>query len=164
MRSTARRRTMSPVPEDTISFWLGAYAERVLTARGDERRLKRVFFTSPLPMVLVDDERRYADANIPARLALRLSRGEIRQRRAGDLAPPDLVPVLDESWRRMLETGCVAGRSDVASPPGSSMEITYYSVANALPGLHLSVFLPRTGRHRSSPPTLASSGWSPIGR
>src|SRR5579884_978502 len=99
----------------TSQHWVGVYAARVLEARGDERRLKRVFFRSPLPMVMVDGERRYAEANIPARLALRLSLEELRQRRAGELAQPDLVPVLDESWRRMLDAGWVAGRADVSS-------------------------------------------------
>jgi PAS domain-containing protein len=63
---------------DHISRNVGAAAEAVLDARGDSQRLKRTFEQSQVPMVMVDDERRYVEANRPARLWFRLSLEEMR--------------------------------------------------------------------------------------
>ena len=68
---------------------MGAAAETALAARGDARRLGLALEQSPVPMVLVDGERRYVEANRPARLALRLSLEELRSLALDDLTPPE---------------------------------------------------------------------------
>jgi len=102
----------------------------------------RVFHRSPVPMVLVDQTRRFVDANTPALLALRLSLEELRRLRVEDLTPPELRPVMEAAWSRLLDAGCVAGPYALASPAGTRLEITYYALANALAGLHLAAFAP----------------------
>lgn len=121
---------------------VGAAAERVINARGDADRLKRVMERSSVPMVIVDGERRYVEANSPARLAFRLSLAELRRLRIDDLTPAHLFETMDAAWARLLGTGCVAGPYEVASPDGSRFAVTYYGLAGALPGLHLIAFAP----------------------
>jgi DNA-binding CsgD family transcriptional regulator len=132
-----------PVPSPkSVPRWVRAHGKQVMGARGDASRLKRVISRSSVPMVLVDRERQYADGNGPARLALRLSHEELRRLRIDDLTPSHFLPVLDEAWRRLLETGCVVGSYEIAYPAEAHLAITYYAVANVLPGLYLVAFVP----------------------
>jgi PAS domain S-box-containing protein len=121
---------------------VGAAAEAVLSSRGEAQKLKRLFDRSPVPMVMIDGERRYVEVNRPARLAFRLSLAEMRGYTVDDLTPPQDLPILEDSWARLLDTGCVAGPYEVAAPDGSRFDIVYYGLANALPGLHLGAFAP----------------------
>jgi DNA-binding CsgD family transcriptional regulator len=121
---------------------VGAAAEAVLGARGDTRQLKRVFDRSPVPMVMVDDQRRYAEVNGPARLAFRLSLAEMRRYSIDDFAPARERPMVDGAWARLLDAGCVAGSSEVATPDGSRFDVVHWGLANVLPGLHLIAFVP----------------------
>jgi DNA-binding CsgD family transcriptional regulator len=136
---------------------LGATAESLLAAAGDPERLRAVFYRSPIPMVMVDHRRRYVEVNRPARLMKRSSLAEMRRLTIDDLTPPDARPMLEEIWARMLDTGCAAGRGELPAvrgddlplrdPPGErggsgSLEVVYWAMADALPGLHLLVFAP----------------------
>ena len=116
--------------------------ETLLGARGQPQRLKRLFDRSPLPMVILDNERRYIEVNRPARLAFRLSLAELRELRVDDLTPVEGLPVMEATWARLLGTGCVTGSREFALPDGSRLHVDYFGVANALPGLHLGAFTP----------------------
>jgi DNA-binding CsgD family transcriptional regulator len=122
--------------------WVGANVEKVLAARGTRARMKRVFDSSLVPMILVDDERRHVEVNTPARLVFRLTLAELRLLRIDDLTPEHRYPRLKAAWARLLSSGCVAGPYEIASPDGSRLDIAYYALANALPGLHLIAFAP----------------------
>jgi DNA-binding NarL/FixJ family response regulator len=136
------------VRPESVPRWVGAYAEQVVAARDHESRLKRVLARSPVPIILVDQERRYVEANTPARLAFRLSIEQMRGLRIDDLTPPHLMGVLADAWERLLSTGVVAGPYEIASPsgigeqPGTGLEVVYYALANVLPGQHLIAFAP----------------------
>jgi DNA-binding CsgD family transcriptional regulator len=93
-------------------------------------------------MVMVDAERRYVDANGPARLAFRLNLDELRGYVVDDLTPPHLSGVLQQIWVRLHTDGWITGSYEVAGPDGSRFDIVYYALANALPGLHLGAFAP----------------------
>jgi DNA-binding CsgD family transcriptional regulator len=93
-------------------------------------------------MVLVDNGRRYIEANQPARLLFRLSLAEMRASRVDDLVPPDGLPSMMAAWRRVLETGSVAGTRELPGPDGDRLRIVYYGVANVLPGQHVGAFAP----------------------
>lgn len=121
---------------------LGSAAEEVVGARDDASRLKRVFQASTIPMVMVDDTRRYVHLNTAGLLTFRVGLDEARDKRIEDLTPPRLVPTLEVLWARLLETGCVTGCYQVASPDGSLLPIVFYALANALPGLYLIAFAP----------------------
>jgi DNA-binding CsgD family transcriptional regulator len=93
-------------------------------------------------MVMVDQRRRYADANLPARLVFRLSLAEMRTYTVDDLTPPEELPELEANWERLVDSGCVARTRAVVGPDGGRFDIVYWGLGNALPGLHLGVFAP----------------------
>jgi DNA-binding CsgD family transcriptional regulator len=126
----------------TEPAWITANLERVLAARGRPARMKRVFGSSLVPMVIVDAERRYVEVNTAARLAFRLSLAQLRMLRIEDLTPEHLLPTMWEAWATLLDNGRVMGPYSVASPDGGRLDVTYYALADALPGLHLIAFAP----------------------
>jgi DNA-binding CsgD family transcriptional regulator len=130
------------VQSDNVPKAVGAAAEAAVGARGEARRLKRIFERSHVPMIIIDGRRRYIEANRPARLALRLSLDELRTLAMDDLTPVHRIKALKRLWARLLGTGCVAGRYQVAGADGSRLDIVYYAVAEILPRLHLIVFVP----------------------
>src|SRR3954463_7050523 len=77
---------------------VGAAAQAVVAARGRSERLTRVFDRSPVPLLMVNNERRYVEAKRPPRSAFRLTRDELRRLRIEDLTPPGLVSVLEPTW------------------------------------------------------------------
>jgi len=121
---------------------LGSAAEAVAGARDDPARLRALFYASAVPMVMVDDERRYVHVNAPALLAFRASFAELREHRIDDLTPPYLVSTLHRLWSQLLETGYVTGRYDVANPDGTRLRVVFYALAGVLPGLYLASFAP----------------------
>ncbi len=121
---------------------VGAAAERMIGMSANAARLRRAFTQSHVPMTLVDDQRRHLDANTPARLAFRLSREELCRLRIDDVTPASLHPVLEKAWARLMSAGVVAGPYEVAMPDGTRWAISYYALANALPGQHLIAFAP----------------------
>lgn len=125
---------------DSRPRWVGVYAEQIVQARGDAAGLKRVFERSLVPMVLLDDERRYIDANAAACAALSTSVAELRQARLDDLTPRFYVRTLEDNWARLMETGSVSWPFDDADQ--NYMGVTTYGLANVLPGTHLLAFAP----------------------
>ncbi|MDX6582069.1 MAG: two-component system, NarL family, nitrate/nitrite response regulator NarL [Solirubrobacterales bacterium] len=121
---------------------LGAALEAVIAARGDADKLKSVFDRSPIPMVLIDRRRRYVDANRPAQLFTRLSMAELERVTLDDVTPPDELPILEAIWERLLGAGFAAGPREVPGPKGVPLQIVYWGMANALPGLHAIAFAP----------------------
>ena len=126
----------------SVPPWVGVYEEQVIKARGQPARLKRVLERSSVPMVMVDDERRYVDANALAQSVLTLSLDELRRLRVDDLTPPHLVPSMESTWARLLENGWVAWPFPSSAVDGSYLGTTYFALANALPGKHLIAFAP----------------------
>jgi len=127
-----------------VPGWLDGHHSRLAEVRGHEGRLHRLFSRSRVPMLLVDDERRYLDVNVPARLAFRRSLAELRQLTIDDLTPAYLHPVMTAQWEKLMTSGTASGPYEVASPDDSRFEVTYYGLAQALPGVHLIAFAPKT--------------------
>jgi DNA-binding CsgD family transcriptional regulator len=125
-----------------LPLGIGAAAETVVAARGRPERMARIFDRSPVPMVMVDSERRYVEANRPARLVLRLTLDQLRSLALGDLTPPSQAAGLDELWSRLLETGFAAGPHGVALPDGGRFDAVFYGLADARPDLHVLAFAP----------------------
>jgi DNA-binding CsgD family transcriptional regulator len=119
-----------------------------------------LFQETDVPSFLVDDDRRYVDANARARTLLGLSLGELRQLRIDDLTPPYLWARLEAKWARLMSTGTLISQ-EVSRPEGSYPGVSYYAIANALPGRHLFAFAPRNmaeapafGESKPAPPRL----------
>ena len=130
------------LPSNSRPRWVGASADRVISAAGDPSRLRRLFARSSVPMTLVDHERRHIDVNTPARLAFRRCLRDLREIRIDDLTPPKLMPTLEHAWGRLLDTGSHAGPYEVTSPDGCLLPVSYFAVADALPGQHVIAFAP----------------------
>jgi DNA-binding CsgD family transcriptional regulator len=102
----------------------------------------RVFERSPVPMVLVDDRRRFVEANHAARLFLRLSQAQLRGCAIDDLTPRHRLRALTAAWARLIDTGCVTGFYELVGPGDDDIVVDYWGLAGALPGLHLVAFAP----------------------
>ncbi len=144
----------------TIPPWVAAHAEKVKAAHQDPVRFAAVFQETDVPSLLVDDDRRYVDANAPARSLLGLSLGELRRLRIDDLTPPYLASRMEANWGRLMRAGTLLSH-EVARPEGSYMGVSYFAIANALPGRHLVSFAPpewpdgsAARAHQSPPPRV----------
>jgi DNA-binding CsgD family transcriptional regulator len=123
--------------------WVAIYAERLASARGDAARLLHVLAQAAVPIVLLDDDRRYVKVNAAAVSVLGVPRAELEHMGLDDLTPPYLLPELKQQWAALLETGCVVG------PPGRAQgESTQYlgmitfALAHVLPRRHAFAFAP----------------------
>jgi DNA-binding NarL/FixJ family response regulator len=74
-------------------------------------------------------------------LAFRASLEELRAQRIDDFIPPDQLAALNEIWARLIATGEVVG-ADAVSFDGRSLHVTYFALADVLPGRHLIMFVP----------------------
>lgn len=119
-----------------------AVAAAACNARGDATKLDRIMEQSPVPMAMIDGERRYVEANRPARLMFRLSLDELRGCRVDDLTPRYMRERLEELWAQLLSERWTTGTYLVSGRDGSLIEVVYWTMANALPGLHVGVFAP----------------------
>jgi DNA-binding CsgD family transcriptional regulator len=95
-----------------------------------------------VPLLMVDGQRRFLEANRPARLAFRLSLDELRSYTVDELSPPEQLAVMERAWARLLDTGHVAGPYQLAGRDGSRLDIFCYARSNVLPGLHLAAIAP----------------------
>jgi DNA-binding CsgD family transcriptional regulator len=110
--------------------------------RGRARQFWQVFDNSPVPMTMVDNERRHLAANAPARLLFRMSLAQLLARRIDDHTPPDRLELLGGLWAALLRDGAAAGPYEVGFPEGCELSVVFCALANALPGQHLIAFLP----------------------
>jgi DNA-binding CsgD family transcriptional regulator len=122
---------------------LGSAAHEVAAVGNDPVRARKIFYSKPVPMVIVDSDRRYLHANAPALLALRVGPSELGGRRIDDLTPPDAQQRLDAKWTRLTERGHVVTWHEVASPDGTVSRVACYALFDALPGQHVIAFAPQ---------------------
>ena len=95
-----------------------------------------------MPMVLFDHDRYYRDANRPARLLF--ARASRRCARCGSRIsrPPGQIDDPEHVLDELEAKGFNTGNYEMGFEDGSRLPIVYYTLAEALPGLNLSVFLP----------------------
>jgi DNA-binding CsgD family transcriptional regulator len=126
--------------ETGIAPALRGAVSKLFEARDDPERMRAIFDRGELPMVIFDDERCYRDANPPARLLFRKSLAELRALRIEDLAPEplDRDHVLDD----LLADGYATGDWEMEFEDGSRLSVVFWTLARALDGLNVSVFLP----------------------
>jgi DNA-binding CsgD family transcriptional regulator len=117
-------------------------AQAIGATRGRALQLRKAFAGSLIPMIMVDNDRRYTEVNTAARLVFRMPLQELRQHRIDDLTAHTDLPVLFDAWEELMERGTVSGRYFVTFKDASTLWVFYAASANALPGLHLIVFVP----------------------
>ena len=112
------------------------------------------FEQSLLPMLVVDDNRRYVDANRAACLLLRLSREQVLELTVDDLTPAEDHAQMESLWSELLRAGTQSGLFELAMPDVMRMNVEYSATANFAPGRHLSVLGLPTIDPSSVRPTL----------
>jgi DNA-binding NarL/FixJ family response regulator len=112
-------------------------------ARNQPRQLDRVFARSPVPLVLMDEDRRFRHANTAACMTLRLGLGDLLARRAPDIVLPFAMTTFETAWAEMRDAGHVAVEA-LALEGGDTtpVSVTARGIAEALPGLYLAGFAP----------------------
>jgi DNA-binding NarL/FixJ family response regulator len=112
-------------------------------ARNQPRQLARIFAHSPVPLVLMDESRRFRHANTAACMTLRLGLGDLLTRRAHDIVLPFAMTTFETAWAELCDTGHVA--VDALTLEGgdkASVTVAARGVAGTLPGLYLAGFAP----------------------
>jgi len=112
-------------------------------ARNQPLQLDRVFARCPVPLVLMDEDRRFRHANTAACMTLRLGLGDLLSRRAPDIVLPFAMTKFEMAWAEMSDTGHVEVQ-DLALEGGDKAPVSVVArgVAEALPGLYLAGFAP----------------------
>ena len=112
-------------------------------ARNQPRLLDRLFARSPVPLVLMDQDRRFRHGNTAACMTLRLSLGELLSRRVHDIVMPFAMTTYETAWAEMRDAGEVAVEA-LALEGGDKAPVTVAArgVAEAMPGLYLAGFAP----------------------
>ena len=131
----------TPIPDD-LPPNLATAADALLAARGDARKLKLTFDGSPVPMVMLDDDGRYLDMNLPARLVAHRNLAEIRGLKLSDLAPPEDKEQVEQNWRRLRDVGYVTGPYERKRLDGTRVATVYVGLADVVPGWHVFAYAP----------------------
>jgi DNA-binding CsgD family transcriptional regulator len=164
MLGDERPATDSSRPRLASGRTIDSLARRMNGDRGRVLQFRDAFHASQVPMVLVDNRRRYLDANLAARLLFRLSLAELRVRQIDDLTPPADLPRMELLWAQLVSAGEVCGDYDVRFDDMSRIRIAFSALANVFPGQHLIVFAParwpdeELGELEASPSVIPSPG------
>jgi PAS domain S-box-containing protein len=111
--------------------------------------LRALFQNAQEAILIADATSRYIDAN-PAACALTgYSREELTELKVKDLTPSSMQDSGVRLWKDFLERGRMEGEFRVRRKDGSFVDVEFRSVANILPGMHLSVMRDATERKRA---------------
>ena len=117
--------------------------DAVQGARNQPRQLDRIFARSPVPLVLMDESRRFRHANTAACMTLRLSRGELLSRRAPDIVVPFAMTTFETAWAHMCDAGEVRVKAlTLEGGDRAPVTVAARGTAEAMPGLYLAGFAP----------------------
>jgi len=114
----------------------------VAAARGHYRQIRRIFNHSPVPMKLVDNERRVLAANLACRLLLRRTQAQMEGRLLDELVSSSGHRALLAEWGELMRAGRVLGFQTLTFRDGSQLRIVYCAVKDMLPYAHLVVGMP----------------------
>lgn len=115
----------------------------------EQARLTALFDNVLDAIVIADDEGHYVDANPAASALLGYTKTELLSMGAGDLLPQVDHESKRERWDAFVKEGTESGQLSLLRKDGSKVAAEYRSVANFLPGLHLSVLRDVTARQRA---------------
>lgn len=117
--------------------------------RESQRRLQALFENAQDAILLTDDQARYIDAN-PAACALTgYSRQELLQLSVWDITPVPNRELGRGLWLKFTAEAEQSGEYTIVRKDGNTVEIEYRSVANIVPGMHLTVWRDISERKRA---------------
>jgi PAS domain S-box-containing protein len=96
---------------------------------------------APLPLAVLDDERRIVEVNGHWIELLGYPADHAQEMRIDDLVAAESRAGLAMRWSDLVTTGVGTARVTVVRADGSRLEVRYAAVANVLPGRHLAAFL-----------------------
>ena len=112
-------------------------------ARNQPRQLDRLFNRSPVPLVLMDEGRRFRHANTAACMTLRLGLGDLLSHRAHDIVLPFAMTTFETAWAEMCDAGHVAVEAlGLEGGDKAPVTVAAHGVAEAMPGVYLAGFAP----------------------
>jgi PAS domain S-box-containing protein len=97
-------------------------------------------------VVVVDDDRRYLDANAAACSLFGVAPAGLIGRRLEDFVPSTSEYDLASSWSRFIAEGHQAGEFTLVRPDGSRVLVEYRARANIAAGVHLTILRDATAR------------------
>ena len=109
----------------------------------DDASWRAWFDRSLLPILVVDDQRRYTDANLAACLLLRIPRAQVLTLRIDDLTTPENLPLLERRWQDFMQAGTQAGVHEFLMPDGQRVRGAYSATVNFIPGKHIATIDPQ---------------------
>ncbi len=114
----------------------------------------RVFRESRNPLLLIDDRRRYTDANDAACECLGVKREQLLGSRPGDRTPSDLQRRLAEMWPRLDDGEPLTTPWAFIRPDGTRHDVFLHVHPDAIDGHDLLILL-------SAPPQVPAGGLTP---
>lgn len=118
---------------------------RATPGGSEDWQARPLFLRSLTPMLVVNDEREYVDANAAACLFVRLPRAEVCKLRIDDLTRPELRLGMDALWTEFVRGSYSAPgtylRWDLQMPDGTIVPVDISSTPNFRPGRHLARLL-----------------------
>ena len=90
-------------------------------------------------ILLTDDSGRYVDANPAACALLGYTRQELRMLTVWDVTAPETADQSRALWRKFTSGGHSSGECVMVRRDGTRVAVEFNSVANVLPGLHLTI-------------------------
>jgi len=131
-----------------------AMTSLVMAAVVSERKRARdelhaLFENTQEAILIADGESRYIDANPAACLLTGYSREELLRLKVRDVTPIAAQDSGIRQWKEFLRAGKMEGEYQIRRRDGSMVEVEFRSVANFLPGLHLSVMRDITERKQA---------------
>lgn len=112
-----------------------------MTAIKENDLFESLFERTSAGMLLVNDSRRYVNANNAACELLGLSRDQLLELRIDDLVAPELRGQTEEMFTAFIADGSQAGPFRLRLPDGREIDTLYSAMVNIIPGVHLSIFV-----------------------
>lgn len=112
--------------------------------------MRAVFDHLPYAVLVIDDDRRFVEANRAARRLLGVSKNELAKRRFGDFTPEDEKPEVDRIWAALLERGSLEGRRTLMLANGIRRPIAFKATAAVTPGRHMVTVRPARGERQGA--------------
>jgi DNA-binding CsgD family transcriptional regulator len=136
-----RLERVAPTPPESVAR-IRLEARNVYAERGRVRELRLALHSSQVPMLTVDNERRIVDANLGARLLLRLQLGQLRHMQLDLLTHKLYRARWNALWEQLLARGQLWASDEFFAGESGALGVAFIAVANVLPGEHLIVLAP----------------------
>ena len=141
--------TITPVCDDggQVRYFVATH-ENVTELRASQARLQALFDHARDGILLYDDQGRLVDAN-PAITALSgYTAGQLTRMTMADVVPGHFLAQYEVYSQQLREQGATRGDAPFVCSDGQVVEVEFQSVADIVPGVHLSVVRDVTDQRR----------------